>query len=308
MDKKTKFIILVIAIIIILLILLYIYSKLNQEVYKESCQGLLKLRKKIFPFQIHDVSLLNDLHTEKYYRDVINITNSISTKPTTEQIYFLLKYKKFLEMDGIYSMCSPSDVGLVLGLMKDLENSDVDGDLVETGVWKGGMGMWMQGIMKKCKMRQRKIWLFDTFESFPGPDDNQCNQKDSIIHSVTDLLYNKGENSTHSIDQVKGNFKKFDLYDDNLKFVRGDILETIPVTEKEIEKIALLRIDSDYYSSVKLTLEYLYDKIVKGGYVIIDDYNNPVVGAKEAVDEFRHERGITEDMKKIDGSVFWKIQ
>ena len=181
----------------------------------------------------------------------------------------------------------------------------------------------MKAIDQKCSkpkdsnIGDRKIWLFDTFTYFPAPPMSETidgesthsgTAKDIAIHSITRFLYSK--DCMHSVETVKHNFKKFGLLDNNVNFVKGDLNDTIPKVDSnnKIGNIALLRIDNDYYDSILLVLEYLYPKIVKGGYIIVDDYNNPIVGAREAVDDFRIVHDITSPIyNDEEGAIYWQV-
>ena len=106
-----------------------------------------------------------------------------------------------------------------------------------------------------------------------------------------------------SFDEVQNNFKLYGVLDDKAKFIKGWFKDTLP--NIHIEKLSLLRLDSDMYESTWETLENLYVKLSVGGYVIVDDFNIPVCVA--AVNDFRTQNNITDEIKPIDGSgVFWK--
>jgi O-methyltransferase len=79
----------------------------------------------------------------------------------------------------------------------------------------------------------------------------------------------------------------------------GWFQDTVPAAAREIPKIAILRIDGDWYDSTKVCLEHLYDLVSPNGYVIIDDYNT-FSGCHDAVDEFRASRHITSPIENVD--------
>ena len=99
------------------------------------------------------------------------------------------------------------------------------------------------------------------------------------------------------LDEVKNNFKKYNLLDENIKFIKGFFEHSLKNTD--IDKLAILRLDGDMYSSTIQVLEYLYNKVSKGGFIIIDDYG-AVKGCKLAVDDFRKKRNIISELKVID--------
>jgi hypothetical protein len=108
-----------------------------------------------------------------------------------------------------------------------------------------------------------------------------------------------------SLEEVKKNFERFGLLDEQVKFLKGWFSETLPTAP--IGKLALLRLDGDLYESTRDALVNLYDKISTGGYIIIDDYNS-WKGCHVAVDEFREKRGIAEKITQIDAhAIMWKV-
>ena len=106
------------------------------------------------------------------------------------------------------------------------------------------------------------------------------------------------------VDQVKANFRRYGLLDDQVKFLVGWFKDTLP--KSPVEKLAILRVDADMYESTTEALQYLYPKLSIGGYCIIDDYG-AVAGCKRAVEDFRKTQNITDEMKHIDWTgVFWQ--
>jgi len=254
---------------------------------------LIQMHKKIFPIHISQIELHPDLQTEPNYDLVIK--NAPRELSLDEKI-FLLRYKKFVDLPNVYSMCEPKEINQVKFLLEDVIKNNISGCIVETGVWRGGMSMWMQSVLK-YHQDNRDIWLYDIFGKFPS----SSNSKDQYIHNITEMLFE----SAPTASDVQNNFKTHGLLDTNIKFVVGDFKHTVP--QNQIHQIALLHCDSDYYDSTKIVLENFYSKINKGGYIIIDDYNNPYLACKTAVDEFRSKYNIsTPIIDTHGGSVYWR--
>jgi len=107
-----------------------------------------------------------------------------------------------------------------------------------------------------------------------------------------------------SLEEVQNNFKKYGLLDDQVKFLKGYFIDTLP--KAPIERLAVLRVDGDLYESVKQTLDYMYPKVSPGGYILLDDYGDHLPPARKAVDDYRQAHGITEPIKRVDWSgAFW---
>ena len=174
---------------------------------------------------------------------------------------------------------------------------NVPGDLIETGVWRGGACIFMRAILKAYNDKTRKVWVADSFQGLPVPNIN-------IYPADTDADFSGYKELAVSLEEVKSNFESYDLLDEQVMFLKGWFSETLPTAP--IEKLAMLRLDGDMYESTMDGLKNLYHKVSIGGYVIVDDYH--VVGAcKLAVDEFRNSKYISDPIHEIDGvGVYWQ--
>ena len=111
---------------------------------------------------------------------------------------------------------------------------------------------------------------------------------------------------TVSLEEVRNNFARYGLLDGQVRFLKGFFIDTLP--QAPVGRLAILRVDCDLYDSVTQSLEYLYDKVSRGGYVIIDDYG-ALSPARKAVDDYRRSHGIAEELQPIDWSgYFWQKQ
>jgi len=175
--------------------------------------------------------------------------------------------------------------------------NNIEGDLIETGVWKGGATIFMQGLVKYHK-QNRKVYVADSFEGLPKADTVKYPadfKRGTQYHEVEELKI--------SLHDVKSNFKKYNLLDDNVVFIKGYFEHSLK--NNDIDKLCILRLDGDMYSSTIQVLEYLYHKVSKGGYIIIDDYG--LGGCRKAVNDFRRDNHITTPIQKIDWTgVYWK--
>jgi hypothetical protein len=168
---------------------------------------------------------------------------------------------------------------------------DLPGDIVETGVWRGGASILAKAVLTAYGCKDKKIILCDSFAGLPPPDANQYPKDEgSNFHEFPQLAV--------SLEQVQENFKKFGLLDDQIMFVKGWFKDTMP--HMEVKDIAILRLDGDMYESTLTPLKYLFDRVVAGGWIIIDDYEW-IPACKEAVHDFLEERGLNFNIQKIDG-------
>jgi O-methyltransferase len=297
MDRQ-KIIIVVSLVLIVIVIGLFIYYHYSSD-SNSSHDKIKKYKKKIFSPRVTDIKLNSPFSDEPHFQAVMGLTKKLPRGFQLQEFFFIMLYKKYFERDDVYSMCDDKDIDQTGMLASKVLRNGIKGDFVEAGSWRGGMGMYLKAIMKEKEGNGRKLYLMDTFSHFPEP---KLGETDKMVHPVTKFLYEK----YYPVEKIEKRFKELDLMDEDVVFVKGEFEKTIPKIEKKIEKIALLRIDSDYYDSVKYVLESFYDKVSKGGAIIIDDYHNTAVDCKKAVDEFRKQRKIKELLiDKIGGAVYW---
>jgi len=173
---------------------------------------------------------------------------------------------------------------------------NVPGDVIETGVWRGGASIFMRAILACYGITDRTVWVADSFAGLPEPDPDKYPEDAGDIHHTVKIL-------AVSCNQVKANFAKYGLLDDQVKFLKGWFKDTLP--SAPIKALALIRLDGDMYESTMDGLENLYPKLSQGGYIIIDDYVLPP--CRKAVHDYRNRNGLTDDIVDIDGTgAFWK--
>ncbi len=173
----------------------------------------------------------------------------------------------------------------------------VPGDLVETGVWRGGVTILMRGILEAWEDRDRRVFVADSFEGLPPPDTERY--PDDAGHDLSNLPI-----LAVSAEEVQANFERYGLLDSRVWFLEGWFRDTLPVAP--IDEIAVLRLDGDLYESTMDALVALYPKVSVGGYVIVDDYGawEP---CRRAVDDYRVEHGIADDIVEVDWTgIHWR--
>lgn len=172
----------------------------------------------------------------------------------------------------------------------------IPGDIVECGVWRGGCAIFARAVLQIHGVADRKIWLADSFEGMPA----LVSDADKIDRDLSALRY-----LSVSQREVENNFRRFDLLDAQVGFVKGWFSESLPAAP--IGQIAVLRLDGDHHSSTMDALNGLYGRVSKGGFVIVDDYHT-YAGCKAAVTEFREAHGITSELTPIDDmAVYWRV-
>lgn len=175
----------------------------------------------------------------------------------------------------------------------------VQGDLIECGVAAGSQLAMMQQTQLELN-EHRNVIGFDSFEGIPYASDKDTEQPaiGAIDRTKLGLLESTGV-SAHSLGSVIQNFQTWGVPLDEVTFVKGWFEHTVKEKANDIEKIALLRLDGDLYSSTYECMKYLYPKLSKGGVLIIDDYN--LTGCARAIHEFINKKQI----KRIHNIAFY---
>jgi O-methyltransferase len=171
---------------------------------------------------------------------------------------------------------------VTMNVLKKLDLRDVEGDFVECGVWRGG-----QVILARSVSPKRVCWLYDTFDGMTPPTDVDTRRSGEGAYRSYLKKFKRGSKwAGVSLSEVRANLQERGVLDDSLlKFVVGDVCETLKVEDNLPEKIAVLRLDTDWYESTKAELEVLYPRLVEGGVLIVDDYGH-WMGSKKAVNEY----------------------
>ena len=185
-------------------------------------------------------------------------------------------------------------------------NEGVPGDLIETGVWRGGATILMRAVLAAYGDRTRRVFVADSFQGLPEPDADRFPLEAKAYHGA---VMTKAMNRLEaSLEDVQANFAAYGLLDAQVRFLKGWFKETLPTAP--IERLAVLRLDGDYYESTMDALTNLYGKLSPGGFVIIDDYaEDHWTYCRRAVDQFRELNGLTEPLQKVDASCwFWRRQ
>lgn len=210
--------------------------------------------------------------------------------------------RDFLE---IYEKCKPFTMTSIerayalYNSCKYIVKNGIEGAFVECGVWKGGSAMLIAHTLLSLGISDRKMYLYDTFEGMSEPEEIDTDTKNQ---SAKSLLEENDKETSHvwsfaTEEEVKKNLFSSGYDRENMLFVRGKVEETIPGAIPD--KIALLRLDTDWHASTYHELVHLYPRLAKSGILIIDDYGH-WVGAKKAVDEYFEKNNQLVLLNRID--------
>lgn len=198
-----------------------------------------------------------------------------------------------------YTMTSPERVIGLCDAVRYVVANGIEGAIVECGVWRGGSSMAAALMLAGLGAADRDLYLFDTFEGMSAPGELDRRARDAAPADA--LLASSGKTDKvwaySPLDEVRRNLASTGYPIERVSFVQGKVEDTIPGAAPE--KIALLRLDTDWYESTRHELEHLFPRLAPGGVLIIDDYG-AWEGARRAVDEFIDAAGAALFLNRID--------
>jgi O-methyltransferase len=237
----------------------------------------------------------------KLYLDLMKqcLTNSIYGK------YELPPYDERARIEGrdlpptAHTMIGIKCLDNLQFCVEDVLANDVPGDLIETGVWRGGATIFMRAILKAYGVNDRTVWAADSFKGLPAPDPDKYPQDVACLHAL------QGDYHLQvPLSEVRANFATYGLLDEQVRFLEGWFRDTLPTAP--IKQLAVLRLDGDLYESTMDALRSLYPKLSVGGYVIVDDYG-AINECQQAVQDFRESEYLTDTLHWIDSTgVYWQ--
>lgn len=216
--------------------------------------------------------------------------------------------RKIVEAVKPYTLTSPERIFSLCQAVRHLTITDVDGAFVECGVWKGGSMMAACLELLALGDCSRDLFLFDTYEGMTVPDDSI---DIDVSGTKASSFLGNGRPKDHAIweddrgcavaplDVVRTALESTGYPSARLNYVVGKVEDTLPASAPAA--VALLRLDTDWYSSTRHELIHLFPRVVPGGVVIIDDYGH-WMGARKAVDEYLSDNGIKMFLNRIDYS------
>ena len=244
----------------------------------------------------------------KLYIDLLKrvLTNTLfGTEPDSNEenmFRFVPKHIKHYQESRAVSMLPLSRLDNLQSCISDVIAKKVPGDLIETGVWRGGATIFMRALLKLSGTNDRIVWAADSFEGLPEPDPEKFPLEAQAYRSAA--MTKAYDHLAVSLEEVQQNFLAFGMLDDGVRFLKGWFKDTLP--SAPIGKLAVMRLDGDYYASTMDALVNLYDKLSVGGYVIIDDYaEDHWTYCRKAVDEFRDQRGIADPLIRVDKPCYY---
>jgi O-methyltransferase len=231
----------------------------------------------------------------------------LSAKQTGQSIavYDIISDASFMRL---YERCKPytmTSIERLFSLYQSLNyifQNQIEGDFVECGVWKGGSSMMIALYLQEKGIRDRRIYMYDTFEGMSEPSEFD---KSHTGDDAKELLSAQEKTEADSIwcysalEEVKSNLSATGFPSENLVFIKGKVEDTL--NNNLPGRLALLRLDTDWYESTKKELVCLYPLLNQNGILIIDDFGH-WEGAKKAVLEYFSENKLGPLLHRIDNT------
>ena len=260
--------------------------------------------------------LLNLIYEDPPIRNLVH-------EPIAESTPFDGVYSRFDRQKRLEGKDWPSTGHTMIGmrrldniqaLVEDILATQTPGDLIETGVWRGGSTIFMRGLLKAYGVTDRTVWVADSFSGFPAPDQEGMSSRSFSSPGLAEvrmgpppahvqaILEHVMQGTSHA--EVRDHFARYGLLDEQVQFLPGWFRDTLPAAP--ITRLALLRLDGDLYDSTYDALQALYPKLSVGGYAIVDDYGT-FDECRQAVHDYLEATSTKVDLHHIDAeAVFWQ--
>ena len=198
-----------------------------------------------------------------------------------------------------FTMTSVERLAVLEQAVRHICRHRIDGAVVECGVGLGGSMMAAASVLRELGETERDLYLFDTYSGMPRPTaaDVSVRGKKAIVQYRKRSRNGKSDWICYSREEVEATMERSGYDFCRLHFVEGMVEETLPSCD--IDRIALLRLDTDWYDSTRVEMRVLYPKLAPGGLLIVDDYNR-WLGSRNAVDEYFAENGVRMFLGRID--------
>ena len=199
-----------------------------------------------------------------------------------------------------YTMTGRSRLAGLTDSVRHVVANQIHGDVVECGVWRGGSMMAAALTLLELGDTTRDLYLFDTYEGMPQPTEADVGYDGRKAQDVLDQTPRRegpGIWSIASLEDVQRNLASTGYPQSKIHFIKGKVEDTVP--QQAPGKIAILRLDTDWYESTKHEMEHLYPRLAAQGILIIDDYGH-WQGSRRAIDEYFSKQARRPFLSRLD--------
>lgn len=197
-------------------------------------------------------------------------------------------FSRIFEQARPFSMTSKEVMFSLYDSIRYVVTNGIPGDFVECGVWRGGCSLTAALTLRELGDTSRRLHLYDTYEGMTKPTEHDIDCEGGSAGEYIERFGDDGKWCYASLEDVRDTFYSHGFDENLVRFVKGDVLQTLK--QDLPETISVLRLDTDWYESTKFELEQLYPNISRNGVLIIDDYGH-WEGSRLAVDEYFSSRG-----------------
>ena len=227
--------------------------------------------------------------------DVVRYPEQVPLPPDFDE-----RIRAIVESVRPFTQTSPERIYALCNAIRHVTTHQIPGAIVECGVWKGGSMMAVARTLLEQGDSARRLFLYDTFEGMTPPGEFDVDYLGAHASTVEAELGEEQQDFRWNyvpLEEVKRAVLSVGYPADRISLIKGKVEETLPAQAPE--RIALLRLDTDWYESTKHELETLYPRLSRGGVLIVDDYGH-FEGARKAVDEYLQRHKIPMLLHRID--------
>lgn len=247
--------------------------------------------KRVITDSVNDETIYQEFFNKKMYPSE-DVMRGVVESPISE-----------LRLEGLdwpsrgHTMVGIKRLNNIENCLDYIRTNNISGDLIETGVWRGGCCIFMQLYLEMYEM-SKKVFVVDSFEGLPRPDIVKYPQDTGDMHYTL-------ENLKVSLEEVQNNFKLYGALKENIVFLKGWFKDTL-INNEQIKDLALLRFDGDMYGSTMDVLNSLYTKVLDKGVIIVDDYC--LGSCRLAIHDFKAANNIVDEHTPVDKCGIWWVK
>lgn len=279
------------------------FAELNKlKAQKKPCRDLDLLRACLFLRKEQPIAAIEALKEELRYfpdneqaRQALQRLAASTPEPPSERE---AAFAELLAQIRPYTMVGEARLYSLYSLAKRVCLEKIPGNIVECGVAAGGSSALLAAVAQKHSATARKVFSFDTFEGMPAASSLDLHRG----QQADETGWGAGTCAA-PVESLTTIARKLGVAD-SIRPVKGLFADTLPKNREDIGPIALLHVDGDWYSSTMDVFENIYDQVVAGGFIQVDDYGF-WEGCKRAVTEFQQQRGLQFDLQVIDDTGVW---
>jgi hypothetical protein len=194
-----------------------------------------------------DINIRAGLYLDLLKRSLTNTIFESEPDIDDDEFRFTMDFATHYVNSDAVSMLPLARLDNIRNCIESILRDGIPGDLIETGVWRGGAAIFMRGVLKAYNASDRLVWVADSFEGLPAPDPDLFPLEAKVQSGP--VMQKAYHNFAVGLEEVKRNFAAYGLLDDQVKFLKGWFKDTLPAAP--IGTLSLMRLDGDFYESTR---------------------------------------------------------